>query len=106
MQLQVRGPLFFSAHDEAGMFEWLAKIRNVSVTGVGPNLVFDVRRPLSRTGLRELLALFFRYQLDMRPLAGRKVGRGARSRSSPAREPLRRKGDQDDPAASAAGARD
>lgn len=51
------------------MFEWLHKIRNVSVTGVGPNLVFDVRRPLSHTGLRELLGLFFRYQLDMRSLA-------------------------------------
>jgi hypothetical protein len=69
LQITVRGPTFFSANDESAMFEWLHKIKILTVEGIGADLCFKLRRRPTDGQLRDLLALFFRYGLNMRPLA-------------------------------------
>lgn len=52
------------------MFEWLGRITVVrEVTGEGRDLIIVLKRAPTDTQLRDLLALFFRYRMDMTPLA-------------------------------------
>lgn len=52
------------------MFEWLGRITIVlNVAGEGRDLIIHLKRDPSDNQLRDLLALFFRYKMDMTPLA-------------------------------------
>jgi hypothetical protein len=70
--LLIAKPLtYYSPLDEDAFFAWLQSIPCVTtVRGVGPELEIsiDVAR-LDEDGLRELIALFFRYGMDMKGLA-------------------------------------
>lgn len=70
MQVRVQGPTYFSQNDETTMFEWLGRITVVrEVTGQARDLIILLKRPPTDSQLRDLLALFFRYRMDMTPLA-------------------------------------
>jgi len=70
MLIRVQGPVYFSQNDETAMFEWLDRIPVIDdVAGEGRNLVFRLKRAPNDDQLRDLLALFYRYQMDMTPLA-------------------------------------
>ena len=62
---------YFSAGDEAAFFSWLQAISGVvSVQGYGRELHIRLRsKRLSARSLKELLALYQRYQGDMSELA-------------------------------------
>lgn len=62
--------MYYSDSDERAMFEWLHRLKAVkSVGGKGREVEIHLhRRRLSNRDLRELLALFHRYQIDERPL--------------------------------------
>jgi hypothetical protein len=61
---------FYSQLDEAMFFDALAKISAVKkIEGRGADLFLSVPSRLSDKTLRELLGLFFRYQLEMRQFA-------------------------------------
>ena len=61
---------FLSARDEAAFFDWAAKLHFVkSVVGKLDHIDFEVApTPLSDENLRELIALFTRYRIDLRQL--------------------------------------
>lgn len=70
MLIRVQGPTYFSQNDETAMFDWLGRITVVrEVTGEGRDLIIVLRRAPSDNQLRDLLAPFFRYRMDMTPLA-------------------------------------
>jgi hypothetical protein len=61
---------FFSELDEKACFEWLERISAVQgVKGDGTILRIELGKSMSERSLRELLALFYRFGFDMRPLA-------------------------------------
>ena len=67
MQIRVQGPTYFSQNDETAMFEWLGRMAVLrDVTGEGHDLIIRLKRAPTDNQLRDLLALFFRYQMDMR----------------------------------------
>ena len=65
------GLRFYHQDDERAFFEWLARIPCVeNVRGEGRRgLVVCLRRKPGQHDLRQLLALFFRWGVDMRQLA-------------------------------------
>ncbi len=69
-KIVVGGPRFFSARDEDCFFSWLHSIVAVrAVRGAGTDLEITLAvRLLSQRDLREILALFYRYGIDMRSL--------------------------------------
>lgn len=70
MQIRVQGPTYFSQNDETAMFEWLGRITVVrEVTGERRDLIIVLKRAPTDNQLRDLLALFSRYRMDMTPLA-------------------------------------
>lgn len=76
MQIRVQGPTYFSQNDETAMFEWLARISVVrDVSGEECDLIVQLKRSPTDNQLRDLLALFFRYQMDMTPLAALKTAK-------------------------------
>lgn len=61
---------YLSDGDETSFFGWLRRLGCVaSVRGDGHDLVIGLRSPPDDADLRELIALFFRYDVDMRQLA-------------------------------------
>ena len=62
--------IFYSAFDDDAFFEWLKKISCVSsVKGFGEELHINIdKSKLVEENLREILALFFRYNIDMEQL--------------------------------------
>lgn len=71
MIIEVHGPTYFSQNDEIAMFDWLGRIKVIrGTTGSGRKLVIDLRRSPTDNQLRDILALFHRYRMDMTPLAG------------------------------------
>lgn len=68
--ITIRGPMFYSAGDEAAFFGWLRRIRAVAGVGKRPPDVRIELRPgrISQDELREFRALFHRYGLDTTPL--------------------------------------
>ncbi|MGQ0595398.1 MAG: hypothetical protein ACT4QB_22990 [Gammaproteobacteria bacterium] len=62
---------FFSEHDEEAFFEWLDKMVCIQeYHGEGKDLhITLVGTTLDDNSLRELLALFYRYDIDMPQLA-------------------------------------
>jgi hypothetical protein len=61
---------FYSRNDESAFFEWIAKIRVIKKwEGVGDEIHLYVPKTIvSKTSLRDLMALFFRYKINMRQL--------------------------------------
>lgn len=77
--LTVRGPTYFSAGDEEAFFSWLQAIACVaSVGGHGYDLTLDLKRRPGDADFRELIALFFRYRMNMKPLAALQTARNAK----------------------------
>ncbi len=70
-QLVARSVRFFSKYDEDQLFGWLDKLECVAgYRGHGIDLLIDIKDDkLDDTSLRELLALFWRYGIDMSQLA-------------------------------------
>jgi hypothetical protein len=70
-QLIAPGPTFYSQTDEASFFARLESIPGVvRVVGEHRSLIVTLRSAgLSKSALRELLALYFRYNLPMKALA-------------------------------------
>lgn len=61
--------LFYSDHDEASFFEWINKISAIqSYEGVSDKIQLCVARGVQDNDLRELIALFYRYTIDMKQL--------------------------------------
>ncbi len=69
--LSFTGPSYLSEHDEAAFFYWLKRIPGViGVRGSHETLTVRVRgRGLPDATLREFLALFRRYRIDIKQLA-------------------------------------
>ena len=73
-ELVIRGPRFFSAGDEGIFFDWLLSIPCVwSVGGRLRNVHIRLKRSPSKADLCELIAAFYRYRIDPRPLAALKT---------------------------------
>jgi sugar phosphate isomerase/epimerase len=83
VEITVRGPAYHSLHDEAAMFEWLAKMTFLEVEGSGSDLILRLARGPSDDELRDLLAIFKRYGLDMRALAALRTSDNERWFASP-----------------------
>jgi len=67
--LVATGVTYYHQNDENAFFEWLARIRCVDCfEGRGRDLVIHLSRPPSDADLRELVAFFYRYGIDMRQL--------------------------------------
>lgn len=62
---------YLSARDEAAFFGWLQSIPGViAVNGQGRELLIQLRsKRLSQVGLRELIAIYSRYNGNLRELA-------------------------------------
>ena len=68
--LKCRKTVFYSQLDEGMFFDALKKISAVrKIEGSSSDLFLSVSARLSDKALRELLGLFFRYQIDMSQLA-------------------------------------
>ena len=68
--LRAKAVRFLSEQDEAAFFQWLRKLEEcVSLRGEGDTIVLDVEKSkLQSDELRELIALFHRYGIEMRQL--------------------------------------
>jgi hypothetical protein len=67
--LKATGVWYYAPGDEAAFFEWLRKIPAVeSIGGEGDTLDIVVSRPVDPDSLRELLALFRRYDIELAQL--------------------------------------
>lgn len=71
ISLEAKTVHYYSPSDEAAMFEWLNKLTCVvKYHGKGDILFIEVDpRLVDDLALRELLALFSRYDIDMKQLA-------------------------------------
>lgn len=69
--LVCRSVRFYSQRDEHYFFEWIQSIRSIArYDGVGEELYLYCHNTLiSDDDLRELLALFYRYKIEMKQLA-------------------------------------
>jgi hypothetical protein len=62
--------IYYSPNDETAFFQWLGRVDCVEgFEGSGPKLFIDLKRAPTDDELRDLLALFYRYKIDMRQLA-------------------------------------
>ena len=78
LKLIVRGPRYFAPGDETAFFSWLQSISCIaSVGGEGYDVHIKLKRPPSDSNLRELIALLFRYRMNMRVLATYRTERNA-----------------------------
>ena len=76
--LIAKGPTYFSQGDEDAFFGWLTSISCVeTVEGHLRNLHITEKRPPRKLELRELIALFSRYRMSLKPLASLKTTRNA-----------------------------
>ena len=74
--LIVRGPTYWSQKDESVFFEWLQSISCVGkIGGRLRSLHISLKRAPSDSQLRELIALFQRYRMNMKCLAALKTTR-------------------------------
>ena len=70
-QLVATGVRYLSQGDETSFFEWLGRIECVqNVRGEGRSLFIELGSPPTDEDLRELIGLFYRYDIDMPQLAG------------------------------------
>jgi hypothetical protein len=61
---------FYSQNDESAFFEWIAKIRVIKKwEGVGDEIHIYLQKTIvSKTAIRDLTALLYRYKIDMSQL--------------------------------------
>jgi hypothetical protein len=72
-ELIITGPRFFSRGDEKAFFDWLQCISCVErVEGDLRHLRVTLKKKPSNPELREMIALLYRYRINMRPLAALK----------------------------------
>jgi hypothetical protein len=77
-KLVIVGGKYFSPGDEDAFFRWLSSLACVrKVVGRLRGLHIFLRRSPNDEELRELIALLYRYQLNMRPLAAFKSKQNA-----------------------------
>lgn len=70
LTLKATSTLYYSAGDEYAFFDWLSRIECVGEPwGRGEELFIPLVRAPTDDDLREIIALFFRYKVDMRQLA-------------------------------------
>ena len=68
--LKCQNTMFYSQLDEAMFFDAMKRISAIrKIEGRGPVLFLSVPSRLSNKSLREIIGLFFRYDVDMRQLA-------------------------------------
>lgn len=68
--LVATGVRYLSQGDETSFFEWLRRIKCIqNVRGEGGSLLMELGEPPTDDDLRELIGLFYRYDIDMRQLA-------------------------------------
>jgi hypothetical protein len=61
---------YYSQLDEIAFFDWLNRLDCVKeYRGQAHDLVITLKRPPTKSDLRDLIALFFRYRADLRQLA-------------------------------------
>jgi hypothetical protein len=62
--------IFYSPNDEAVFFEWMGRIKCVvGISGDGDEIRLKIkRRKISNSNLRDLIALFRRYCIDLTQL--------------------------------------
>jgi hypothetical protein len=70
MQVEIKLKAFYSPGDERRLFQGFNEIDCINqVEGVGRGLILDISLSrLSKEKLFELIALLWRYQIDVRPL--------------------------------------
>lgn len=67
--LVATGVSYYHQNDEAAFFEWLSRMTFVeSYRGEGRDLLITLKRRPTKSDLQELLAFFFRYEIDMAQL--------------------------------------
>ncbi|WP_322359371.1 hypothetical protein [Pseudomonas sichuanensis] len=78
MKILIELPSFFSNLDEVRFFEGLtSNPATVEVRGSGRGLNIKIdKRKLSKENMRELISIFFRYGVNLRPLA--EIANGSR----------------------------
>lgn len=71
VEIELTSVRFFSPYDEAAFFEWIKKLACVKkCEGRGLTIHLSVHQSaVDEDALRELIALFHRYEVDMRQLA-------------------------------------
>lgn len=67
------GPTYFSPLDEKMQFDWLASIP--CVADVSSDMQITLKRLPGDADLRELIAVLYRYRMDMTPLTAFKTNR-------------------------------
>ncbi len=70
--LHAESVIYLSQFDEDAFFEWLNKIKCINrYDGEGGFLrIYIIKSLVDDYSLRELLAVFYRYRIDMKQLAG------------------------------------
>jgi hypothetical protein len=70
MFIECKRVKFYSPHDEDAFFEWINKIKSVTkYDGKLDELYLYIKnKNISNKDLRELIALFYRYNIDMKQL--------------------------------------
>lgn len=64
--LIARSMHYGSANDERAFFEWLERIDGfANAKGVGEELHVHIKESIDESSLRDLIALFFRYNIDL-----------------------------------------
>ncbi len=79
LNLVIRGPKYFSPGDEKAFFDWLQSLSCVAkVGGRLRDLYITLKHVPNDTDLRELIALLFRYRMNMKSLAAFRTSRNAK----------------------------
>lgn len=69
MRLEIDELTFYSQKDETNFFAWLKSIDAIEfVRGEGLSIIANVLEPVSDPDLRELIAVLYRYGVDMKQL--------------------------------------
>ena len=77
--LIVKGPRYYSLGDEMTFFNWCKSIAAVeTIGGSGQDVHIQLKRQPSDRDLRELVGLFFRYNINMKPLVALRTKRNAK----------------------------
>ena len=69
IQLICKEVKFYALKDEDAFFEWLTKINCITnISAIGDALYLDLPYVILDDDLRDILALFYRYKIDMQQL--------------------------------------
>lgn len=69
-EIKCRRVMFYSQGDETAFYSFAQSIPAVrKIDGITDSIILRLRPSCSDRSLRDLIALLFRYKIDMRPLA-------------------------------------